>query len=115
MADALEGIRKWTGSVSAGLALAIVIGGWTMYGDVQSNAIHVEAVTLLAQATETRTQTLERSVAGVDAKLDSLRHDMDKIGDSVDQQAKEASTDRALILQELGRLQGKTESSPPRR
>ena len=115
MTDALDGVRKWASSVSVALTIALILGGLNLHGDVQKSAMRVEAVTVLAQATDTREQALERSVAGVNAQLEGLRRDIDKVGNALEDNAKQAAQDRSLILQELGRLQGKTDNNGQRR
>jgi septal ring factor EnvC (AmiA/AmiB activator) len=114
MADALEGVRRWAATVAASLAVALVIGGLNLHSDLRLTTARTEAVAVLAQATDQREQTLEKSVAAVDAKLEGLRRDIDRVADSVAEANRNAAEDRARILQELGRLQGNTEG-PQRR
>lgn len=114
MADALDGIRKWASTVGAGLAIALVIGGLNLHRDVQLTAMRVEAVTVLAQTTETGRRQLDTAVSGINESLEGLRRDVDKVADAVERQAREADKDRALILQELGRLQGATDNAQRR-
>lgn len=114
MAEIVDAVREWASTVTAALCVALVVGGLTLHSDVQRGAVRLEAVTVLAQATDAREQALERSMSGVDAKLEGLRRDIDRVADAVEQQANDAANDRALILQELGRLQGRTDS-PDRR
>jgi hypothetical protein len=106
MAEAMDGVRKWAATVSAALAVSLVVGGLALHSDVRSDGVKLEAVGLLAQATDNRERTLESAVQGVDAKLDGLARDVDKLGEALQRQSVTAAEDRARILQELGRLQG---------
>lgn len=103
---ALDGVQKWAATVAASLAVALVVGGLNLHSDVQAAAMRVEAVTVLAQATDNREQSLEKSVAGVDAKLEGLQRDINSLGSRLEGVAKDAQSDRAEILQAIGRLQG---------
>ena len=107
MAEAIDGVRKWAATVAAGLAGALVIGGLNLHSDVQVMANDLAANIVLTQATTAKEAALETQQAGVKAEIEGLRRDIDKVGDKVDDQARESAERGALILQELGKLQGK--------
>lgn len=113
MADFTERVKAWASTVTASLAIAIIVGGFNLHGDVQAMSSELAANVVLAQAVDRRANLAESNAASVKTELEGLRRDIDKVGAAVEKQAAEANQDRALILQELGRLQGRSDS--PRR
>jgi hypothetical protein len=102
----MDWISKWASTLTVGLASALIIGGLNLHGDVRAMATELASNVVLAQSTEKRETQVEAGLAGVRENLEGLRRDIDKLGDAVKDQAEESAKDRALILQELGRLQG---------
>jgi len=108
--DVVMWVKEWAGTMSTGLALALVLGGVELRSTVDSLVVREEVTRQLASTTDTREETLERSVAGVDAKLEALHDEVDGIKKSLDEATREAQQDRATILHELGQLQGRTDA-----
>ena len=102
----MELIKQWASTVTAALCGALVIGGLNLHSDVKVLAHDVSAVTVLAQSVDTRETVVESNLSGVEENIKGLRRDIDKVGQQVEEGQKEAAKDRALILQELGKLQG---------
>lgn len=115
MAEAANWISKWASTLTVGLVSAMIIGGLNLHGDVRAMATELASNVTLAQSTERRETQVESGLAGVKENLEGLRRDIDKLGDVVKSQSDEAARDRALILQELGRLQGARNTDPPQR
>lgn len=114
MADAVEKVKAWASTVTAPLVVALLIGGLNLHGDVRLQGQRIDALTVLAQATELGKQGLESNAAGVKSELEGLRRDIDKVGKAVEDQARESAKDRSDILQAIGRLEGQN-NSPDRR
>lgn len=100
-------LREWAATVAAGLCAAMVIGGLSLHSDVQVLANELSSTMVLAQATANTVSNQRESYAAIREEVSGLRRDIDKIAKKLDDVATDNAKDRALILQELGRLQGR--------